>query len=193
MSAGNTNILMNIWAALQEAKGEVVDPPFSDACGLHSTIDSIPLGNIPWEGFKVKYCGEIPENAPSWMTKEYDVWFRNPLDVLKTDFAPKKVFGRNKKRQYTDLMSGQWVWGQADELAKDPQYHGAIFVPCVLGSDKTTVSVGTGHMEYYPLYMLSGSTQKHVRQAHRNALTLIGFLAIPKRTGKFHNFRPAIS
>jgi len=124
MSAGNTNILINIWAASQEAKGGVVDPRFPDARGLHSTIDSIPLGDILWEDFKVKYSGEIPEHAPSWMTKEYDVWFRNPLDVLEshvgnpdfaneTDYAPKKVFGRNKKRQYTDLMSGQWVWGQA--------------------------------------------------------------------------------
>jgi hypothetical protein len=50
----------------------------------------------------------------------------------------------------------------------------------ILGSDKTTVSVATGQNEYYPLYAGIGNAQNHVRRAHRNALALIGFLAIPK-------------
>ena len=102
-SAGNVNILMNLWAATQDIKGEVVDPPFADNRDLHSTIDSIPLGDIPWQGFKVKYTGDIPENAPTWMTKEYDVWFCNPLEVMEAqignpdfnneiDYAPRQVF-----------------------------------------------------------------------------------------------------
>jgi len=53
-----------------------------------------------------------------------------------------------------------------------------MFVPCILGSDKTMVSVGNGHTEYYPLYISSGITQNHVRRAHRNALTLIGLLRV---------------
>jgi hypothetical protein len=55
-----------------------------------------------------------------------------------------------------------------------------MFVPVILGSDKTTVSVATGHNEYYPLYASIGNVQNHVRQAHRNAVSLVGFLAIPK-------------
>jgi hypothetical protein len=50
----------------------------------------------------------------------------------------------------------------------------------ILGSDKTTVSVGTGHTEYYPLYLSNGQVHNNVRRAHRNAVALIGFLAIPK-------------
>jgi len=42
------------------------------------------------------------------------------------------------------------------------------------------VSVATGQNEYYPLYMSNGLVYNNVRRAHRNALTLIGFLAIPK-------------
>jgi Plavaka transposase len=67
-----------------------------------------------------------------------------------------------------------------DELANDPQNHGATFCPIILGSDKTTVSVATGQNEYYPLYMSNSLVQNNVRRAHRNALTLISFLAIPK-------------
>ena len=55
-----------------------------------------------------------------------------------------------------------------------------MFVPVVMGSDKTTVSVATGHNEYYPLYASVGNVQNHVRRAHRNAVAIIGFLAIPK-------------
>jgi hypothetical protein len=55
-----------------------------------------------------------------------------------------------------------------------------MFVPVVAGSDKTTVSVGTGHNEYYPLYASAGNVQNQVRRAHRNAVAIIGFLAIPK-------------
>lgn len=54
-----------------------------------------------------------------------------------------------------------------------------MFVPIVLGSDKTTVSVATGQNEYYPLYASIGNVQNHVRRAHRNAVSVVGFLAIP--------------
>lgn len=67
-----------------------------------------------------------------------------------------------------------------DKIAEDPQTHGAMFAPVVLGSDKTTVSVATGHNEYYPLYASLGAVHNNVRRAHRNAVSLVGFLAIPK-------------
>jgi hypothetical protein len=55
-----------------------------------------------------------------------------------------------------------------------------MFVPIILGSDKTTVSVGTGNNEYYPLYLSIGNIHNNVRRAHRNGVVLLGFLAIPK-------------
>jgi hypothetical protein len=55
-----------------------------------------------------------------------------------------------------------------------------MFIPIILGSDKTTVSVATGQNDYYPLYLSIGNVRNNVRRAHRNAVALIGFLAIPK-------------
>jgi len=55
-----------------------------------------------------------------------------------------------------------------------------MFVPIILGSDKTTVLVGTGNNEYWPLYMSIGNIHNNVRCAHRNGVVLLGFLAIPK-------------
>ncbi len=65
-------------------------------------------------------------------------------------------------------------------IAVDPDTHGAMFCPLVLGSDKTTVSVATGQNDYYPLYMSLGNVWNNVRRAHRNAVIVIAFLAIPK-------------
>lgn len=55
-----------------------------------------------------------------------------------------------------------------------------MFVPIILGSDKTTVSVATGQNEFYPLYMSIGNVHNKAQRAHAGALALIGFLAIPK-------------
>jgi hypothetical protein len=77
-------------------------------------------------------------------------------------------------------MSLHYTQRSQDIIVRDPATHGATFVPVILGSDKTTVSVATGQNEYYPLYMSNGLVHNNVRRAHRNAVTLIGFLAIPK-------------
>ena len=55
-----------------------------------------------------------------------------------------------------------------------------MLVPIILGSDKTTVSVGTGNNKYYPLYLSIGTVHNNIRRAHRGAVALIAFLAIPK-------------
>jgi hypothetical protein len=65
-------------------------------------------------------------------------------------------------------------------ICKDPDTLDSFFVPIILGSDKTTVSVGTGNNEYYPLYMSIGNIRNNVRRAHRNGVVVVGFLAIPK-------------
>lgn len=57
-----------------------------------------------------------------------------------------------------------------------------MLVPIILGSDKTTVSVATGNNEYYPLYLSIGNVHNNVRRAHRGAVAVIAFLAIPKST-----------
>ena len=90
-------------------------------------------------------------------------------------------------------MTGSWSWKHAvsnfnnyvscvstythyqDIIAEDPQTHGRLFVPIILGSDKTTVSVATGQNEYYPLYGSIGNVHNTVRHAHRGALGLVGF------------------
>jgi hypothetical protein len=129
MSGNKIDELMEIWAAHEKARlglddDETVTPPFANAPDLYNVIDATELGDVPWQGFAVKYNGEIPPNAPNWMSTSYEVWFRDPLLVMENqignrdvknemDYAPKKVFSTANMRQFSDFMSGDWAWKQA--------------------------------------------------------------------------------
>jgi Plavaka transposase len=129
MSANKIDELMEIWADQQlgEHDDDSPSPPFANARDLYNVIDATELGDVPWEGFAVTYDGDVPDNAPSWMSTPYEVWFRDPLLVMESqignrdfgnemDYAPKRVFSRTRTRQFCDLMSGDWAWNQAVRL-----------------------------------------------------------------------------
>ncbi|KAG2347176.1 hypothetical protein BDR05DRAFT_945548 [Suillus weaverae] len=201
MSAPNINTLLDLWAVSLLKHGNM--PPFADHKDLYKTIDNIPIGGVNWQSFKIQYSGEkldIPD-VPSWMNQQFNIWYRDPREVARNilanpdyvndfDYCPFCEYSVSKDEHcYQDFMSGDWAWQQADIIATDPDTLGATFVPIILGSDKTTVSVSTGNNEYYPLYLSI---------AHRDALCLVGFLAIPKTTNEhketkeFHDFRRQI-
>ena len=170
-------------------------------------VDAIDVGDVPWESFSAKYSGTVPPaNPPDWMLKEYTVYFRDPLAVARNmisnpefknqfDYAPYREF-EDGVRRWTDVMSGDWAWKQAvclylshdahdsprpqDTISEDPDTHGSMMVPLILGSDKTLASNATGQNEFHPLYFSPGNVKNSVRCAHRDAVVLIGFLAIPK-------------
>ena len=75
---------------------------------------------------------------------------------------PYRDFDVDGHREWKDFMSGDWAYKQADIIAKDPMTHGSVFVPVILGSDKTTVSVATGQTDYYPLYASIGNVRNNV-------------------------------
>jgi hypothetical protein len=90
------------------------------------------------------------------MTKDFDVWYRNPLEVLEgqignsyfaneVDYTPKQVFGQNKKSQYTDLISGQWAWDQA------VSFDHSVRIRLLLFASKFAQVISTrGHRELNP-------------------------------------------
>ena len=67
-----------------------------------------------------------------------------------------------------------------DVISQDPLTRGSMFVPIVAGSDKTTVSVGTGSQEYHPVYASLGNITNTARRAHGNGVVPVAFLPIPK-------------
>ncbi|KAI0309305.1 hypothetical protein OF83DRAFT_1185856 [Amylostereum chailletii] len=103
------------------------------------------------------------------------------------DFCAKKVYNGKDKRQYREFMSGDWGWKQSDILAKDPHNHGATLCPIIGGSDKTTVSITTGQHDYYPFYLSNGLITNGAWRAHREGISLVAFLSIPKTDKQYHN------
>ncbi|KAG2140331.1 hypothetical protein BD769DRAFT_1384083 [Suillus cothurnatus] len=170
--AAQINHLLNLWAAsLIRAGADTSQVLFTDHRDVYRTIDNTPLGDVKWQSFSVKYTGDIPDEGPlPWMTESYDVWFRDPHQVVQNmltnpDYAsevymrPYREFAtETDERQWQDFMSGDWAWNQAD-----PATHGSTFVPVILGSDKTTVSVATGQNDYYPLYASIGNVRNNVQ------------------------------
>ncbi|KAG1805291.1 hypothetical protein EV424DRAFT_1474394 [Suillus variegatus] len=192
MPAGQIDWLLDLWASTLAKHND--NPPFADHHDLYHVIDSLPFGDVPWQCFMVTCDGErLADEHKPWMDGEYEVWFRDPREVARNmlanltyanemDYCPYREYStEGDKRQWKDFMSGDWVWDQADEIAKDLSTLGSTFVPVILGSDKTTVSVGTSNNEYYPLYASIGNIHNNVRRAHRDGVAVIGFLAMLKR------------
>ena len=60
-------------------------PPIKDHTDLFQQIDSILLGDVPWESFSLSFDNPPPATTrpPEWKTTEYEVWFRNPREVIE--------------------------------------------------------------------------------------------------------------
>ncbi|RDX47386.1 hypothetical protein OH76DRAFT_1354246 [Lentinus brumalis] len=195
MPAKNIDALLNLWAASLLPHREPA--PFKNHVDLYDTIDDIPLGDVKWQSFKLSYGGEKPDaDVPSWMTDMHTVHFRDPHAIVgqmlanlsfkdEIDWCPVREFSPDGKRRLKNFMGGDWAWRQGDQIMQLPDTEDSSFVPIILGSDKTTVSVATGQNDYYPLYLSIGNVHNNVRRAHRNAVAVIAFLAIPKTTRRY--------
>ncbi|KAI6094812.1 hypothetical protein F5141DRAFT_1191608 [Pisolithus sp. B1] len=169
MPGAQIDELMHIWASMP---GQAGTPPYTNHEHLYSTIDAISEGDAPWTSFSMESveAGSLA-GGPSWKhSGTYEVVF---------------LFGEKGQHVWSDFMTGNWAWNQCNELSKDPDNHGAMFVPIILGSDKTTVSVATGNNKYYPLYISAGNVHNGMRHAHGEAVSLLGFLSIPKTDKEF--------
>ncbi|KAH9031532.1 hypothetical protein EDB85DRAFT_2074105 [Lactarius pseudohatsudake] len=196
MSEGDVDKLLNIF---ERSSGNV---PFSDHTDLYATIDGLTVGDVPWQSFTVCHVGElgndVGESQPKWMSDVHEVFYRDPHLIVRgmltnpdyeggMDFGPYRAFDKDGTCVYEHMMGGDWAWEQATEIARDPKTHGSAFVPIILGSNKTTVSVATGQTDYYPLYLSIGNLHNNLRQSHRGGVALVGFLAIAQTEKKYSN------
>ncbi|KAG0695520.1 hypothetical protein DFH29DRAFT_984927 [Suillus ampliporus] len=145
----------------------------------------MPLGNVPWKSFPLCCSGVKPEqNVPLWMDVNYDIWYRDLLQIVRNmlanpsfnggiEYSPYYDYNVEDQQYWKNFMSGNWAWNQADIITQNQETHSSTFVPLIIGSDKTVVSVATGQTEYHPLYL-------SISNVHNS------FLAILKST-KEHN------
>ncbi|KAI6006144.1 hypothetical protein EDC04DRAFT_2871755 [Pisolithus marmoratus] len=132
------------------------------------------------------------------MQAQFDVWFHCPLETVhnmlsnpdftsEMDYRPYHEYdSKSGKHHFQDFMSGDWAWDQVDIIANDHlECEGAAFVPIILSSNKTTISVATSQHDYYPLYLSIGNIHNNMHCAHHDGVALIAFLAIPKTTHEY--------
>ena len=147
MPAKQINTLLEIWAASLLGLGG--DPLFTNHTDLYCVIDSMSVGAVKWENFKITYKrkrdgedgpdeqdevieltgqggqdGQDDQDEPEapWMFNIYDVWYRDPRQVIhnllgrtdikgEMDFVPYREFdATNDQRHWEDFMSGDWAW-----------------------------------------------------------------------------------
>ena len=123
----------------------------------------------------------------------------NPDFDGQIDYAPYIDVDKAGNWKFNEFMSGNFTWRHTvshiflvpywglilfwtDIYMADPTTEGTMYCPITLGADKTTVSVATGHVEYYPLYFSPRDVHNTVWHVHQNAVVPIGFLAILKST-----------
>ncbi|KAL4244508.1 hypothetical protein ABKN59_010138 [Abortiporus biennis] len=109
-------------------------------------------------------------------------------DVNYTSFfLCYNVYTRNTIQVVTNILSNEefngafdYAWKKAEEIAEDPDTHGAMLCPIILGVDKMTVSNATGHTEFHPVYMSIGNLHNDMRHTHKESVIPITFLSISK-------------
>lgn len=125
MPAKKIDRLLEILAAsLLELGGR---PLFANHTDLYSVIDSARIGEVKWENFTLRYKaseGDEEQNAP-WMFDTYDVWYRDPRQVIhnllgsaefaeEMDYVPYREYdAKDDTRRWQDFMSGDWAWSEA--------------------------------------------------------------------------------
>ncbi|KAJ3553642.1 hypothetical protein NP233_g12600 [Leucocoprinus birnbaumii] len=150
MSAGDIDLLCEIWNASLSLHGAFA--PFTNHKDLYVRIDAIPYGDVLWKSFTISYVGEHPSRgpAPTWMDDQQTIWYHNPMQVLCSMIANPDFATEFDYVPYHTYIND-------DIIGKDPSTHGSFFVPIILGSDKTTVSIATGNNEYWPVYISIGN------------------------------------
>ncbi|KAH9916112.1 uncharacterized protein BXZ73DRAFT_92536 [Epithele typhae] len=169
------------------------DSMFSSYTEVVDTINEINEGPPSFQSFSVRWVGHVDENSPQWKREQYAVHHVDIISAMRAmasnteldghwDYTPVAVFNADGSREFSNLMTGQWAWDQADQAAVDPRTHGSMLTPILLGADKTTVSVGTGNRAYHPLYGSAGNIHNDMRCSHTDAVTTLAFLPIIKGT-----------
>ncbi|KAJ7769648.1 hypothetical protein DFH07DRAFT_866732 [Mycena maculata] len=174
-SENDINIVLDIWAASVLKYGAT------------ALWNNARMAKHPGKTHTLRYSGPLPPGQPpKWMTQSYKLCTRDTRQLMHNqlgtivfkdhvNFVPYRQFNHSGKRVWSNLMSGDWAWKQADVIGQDPQIHGSAFVPIV--ATRLQFPVATGHQEYHPVY---------VSPAHGNRVLPAAFLPIPKTSKKHH-------
>jgi hypothetical protein len=123
LSAGDLDLLLKNWTAncIFQGGGSA---PFQSAHHMQAVIDSIQVGDAPWEAFELRYSGALDDSSPQWMRQSYTLYARNTRTVAhnmlssadfrdKFDYTAFEERESSGQRTWSNFMSGTWAWRQS--------------------------------------------------------------------------------
>ncbi|KAI9444386.1 hypothetical protein BJY52DRAFT_1206719 [Lactarius psammicola] len=112
------------------------------------------------------------------------------IDTIQTGSLPFKAYSFSytgpkpstppRWMEQTYELNARNIFCLGRALTRPEQLRSNVLSPSFAGSDKTTVSVATGHQEYHPIYISLGNLTNTARRAHGNSVLPVAFLPIPK-------------
>ncbi|KAF8263103.1 hypothetical protein EI94DRAFT_1773032 [Lactarius quietus] len=133
--------------------------PWKNAKEMYESIDSISAGGP--ESYELNVRDVLSVFEEQLVSRELDGQF---------EYMPYEEYDSKGSQIYSNLMSGNWAYREADTISEDENTHGSMLIPVVAGSDKTTVSVATRHQEYHPVYVSLGNITSTARRGHGNGI-----------------------
>jgi hypothetical protein len=115
----NVNLLLQLWAQSTSQFG--TPAPFKNRDDMHVFIDSLVLGDVPWQCLVTTVPEGIGEDALSWMHMPHEIWYCNPETVVSAMLSNPDFQGQfdlrlyvdinvNSTRQWSNVMSGNIAW-----------------------------------------------------------------------------------
>ncbi|KAG1848102.1 hypothetical protein F4604DRAFT_1883932 [Suillus subluteus] len=142
---------------------------FSSKYMLMKAINKLPHGT-EWELKSIHVKGNLNGTNGQPECKDLELWLWNPVDCIcelmanlefdgKVSYSPEKVFAdaEGTIRQYDEMWAGEWWWEMQQRLPD-----GAVVVPVILASDKTSLSQFCGDQEVWPVYLILSNISKDV-------------------------------
>lgn len=99
--------ILKIWAATLIPHND--SAPIMNHLALHQQINAIDLSDVQWEHEYLKFKGPLPTAVrhTEWKTSKYDVWYRDPRQVIKNILAHPDFDGHVDYMAYQELNDGK--------------------------------------------------------------------------------------
>ncbi|KAG8783296.1 hypothetical protein FRC12_019863 [Ceratobasidium sp. 428] len=102
----------------------------------------------------------------------------NPRFIPHTRYTPERHFNSKKRRKqdrvYGQMWPGRWWWQMQNILGPY-----STVVPIILSTDKTKLTVFSGHQKAWPVYLSIGNIHSDIRRCpSKRATLLVGFIPV---------------